>query len=269
MNSLVTNLLSLRRIEYLIIDYNLNILEMSVGVSRFDIYNSAQLGKDVRLVFPGLAGLENIFEEIIQGVKNNFELKGIMHSAFDSNASLTNDSLLYIDIGITKNLQEDSSNDELMIILEDVTERMILEQSLIQATNQANLLLKNLTVSNQYIDQIITSMADALLVTTLSGKIKKVNPAAQVLLEYSEAELIGQPIFKFLKLIDNLISEPSKIKNIYPWDCHQDLKLLGEVETVCQTKSKKLVPVAFSCSMVQTEIEHLQSYVYIIRDHKC
>ncbi|GAX41775.1 hypothetical protein NIES4075_27720 [Tolypothrix sp. NIES-4075] len=39
MNSLLKNLLSLRRIEYLVIDHNLKILEMSLGVNRFvDIY---------------------------------------------------------------------------------------------------------------------------------------------------------------------------------------------------------------------------------------
>ncbi|MBW4569581.1 MAG: hypothetical protein KME31_16605 [Tolypothrix carrinoi HA7290-LM1] len=87
------------------------------------------------------------------------------------------------------NIQESDDN-QLMIIVEDVTERMVLEQSLIQGTNEANLLLRTLKASKQYIDQIVTSMADALLVTTLSGNIKKINLAAQALLEYSEAELI-------------------------------------------------------------------------------
>ncbi len=42
--------------------------------------------------------------------------------------------------------------------------------------------------------------------------------------------------------------------------------LMKEVETVCQTKSGKTIPVAFSYSIVQTEVEHFQGYVYIIRD---
>lgn len=134
MNSLLTNLLSLRRIEHLVIDQNLKILEMSLGVNRFvDIYDEVQLGKDIRLAFPELEGLEDIFEAIIQGKQNNFELKGIMRS-------LQHDHPLYINICIM-NIQESDDND-LMIIVEDVTERMVLEQSLTQGTNEANLLLR-------------------------------------------------------------------------------------------------------------------------------
>ncbi|MGI2902129.1 ATP-binding protein [Tolypothrix sp. VBCCA 56010] len=256
MNSLLTNLLSLRRIEYLIIDQKLKILEMSLGVNRFvDIYEEVQLGKDIRLAFPELEGLEDVFEAIIQGKQNNFELKGIRRS-------LQHDHPLYINISIM-NIQEYSDN-KLMIIVEDVTERMVLEQSLTQGTNEANLLLRTLKASKQYIDQIVTSMADALLVTTLSGNIKKINLAAQALLEYSEAELIGQPIFNVIKLVNDFNLQIEEESNI----CNAVLPtpLMKEVETVCQTKSGKTIPVAFSYSIVQTEVEHFQGYVYIIRD---
>jgi PAS domain-containing protein len=140
------------------------------------------------------------------------------------------DHPLYINICII-NIQKDSDDNELMIIVEDVTERMVLEQSLIQGTNEANLLLRTLKASKQYIDQIVTSMADALLVTTLSGNIKKINPAAQALLEYSEAELIGQPIFNVIKLVNDFNFQISEEENI----CNAVLPtpLMKEVETVC------------------------------------
>ncbi|GAX41776.1 hypothetical protein NIES4075_27730 [Tolypothrix sp. NIES-4075] len=35
-----------------------------------------QLGNDIRLAFPKLEGLEDVFEAILQGKQNNFELNG-------------------------------------------------------------------------------------------------------------------------------------------------------------------------------------------------
>ncbi|MBN4005061.1 ATP-binding protein [Nostoc sp. LPT] len=257
MNSFSTRLLSICSIEYLIIDENFKIIEISLGLNHFvDIPNELKVDQDVRIVFPELEGLEDIFDAILQGEQDNFELKGIMRSQDTA-------SPLYIDIRITNNLQEDHSSNRLTIVVEDATERMVLEQSLFQGANEANLLLRNLKASKQYIDQIVTSMADALLVTTLSGEIKKMNYAAQILLQYNEIELIGQPIAKVIREVNKypLIIEDIDISH------RPDINsLVKEVETVCYTKSGKTIPVAFSSSIVKTEIEHFQGYVYILRD---
>ncbi|WP_017651485.1 ATP-binding protein [Fortiea contorta] len=268
MNSLFTNLLSLQRIEYLIIDQELNILEKSLGVERLDTCEQAHKGQDIRLIFPELTGLEDIFQEILQGRRNNFKLKGMMRSAVNNS-----DAPVYIDICITNNIHNNYQSHELMILIEDVTNRMVLEQALTQATNEANLLLNKLSATNQYVNQIMESMVDVLMVTTLSGKIKKLNLSAQVLLEYSEAELIGQPICKFITGVDNLITKTGEIQKTSLTNIHQELNsptisvpLIKEAESVCHTRTGKIIPVAFSCSMVQTEVEHFQGYVYIIRD---
>ncbi|MEH1820339.1 MAG: ATP-binding protein [Nostoc sp.] len=260
MNSLLTKLLSACGIEYLIIDESLKILEMSLGVNHFaDIPNEGKFGQDIRIVFPELEGLEDIFDAIRQGEQDDFQLKGIRRSQDSA-------SPLYIDIRITNNLQQDHSRNQIIIVVEDATERMVLEQSLFQGANEANLLLRNLKASKQYIDQIVTSMADALLVTTLSGEIKKINYAAQILLQYNEVELIGQSITKVIREVNN---HPLIVADIECIDIShgQDINtLLKEVETVCYTKSGKTIPVAFSSSIVKTEIEHFQGYVYILRD---
>ncbi|MEH2181727.1 MAG: ATP-binding protein [Nostoc sp.] len=256
----MTNLLSVCGIEYLIIDENFKIIEMSLGLNNFtDILNEAKLGHDVRIVFPELEGLEDIFDAILQGEQDNFELKGVMRSPDTA-------SPLYIDIRIINNIQEDHSSNQLTIVVEDATERMVLEQSLFQGANEANLLLRNLKASKQYIDQIVTSMADALLVTTLSGEIKKVNYAAQILLQYNELELIGQPITKFIKEVNKYPLIIGDIENIGRFHDQEKNPLIKEVETVCYPKSGKTIPVAFSSSIVKTEIEHFQGYVYILRD---
>ncbi len=253
MNSFSTNVLSVCGIEFLIIDESLKIIDISLGLSYFaDIPDEVKRGGDVRLVFPELEGLEDVFDAIQDGQQTSFELKGIRRSP-------DNASPLYIDISITKNIQQGNYSNSLIILVQNVTERMVLEQSLFQGANEANLLLRNLKASKQYIDQIVTSMPNALLVTTLSGNIKKINPAAQVLLEYEEAELIGQPITKILNKIGNI-----EVFNILQ---NPDINhLVKELETVCHTKSGKTVSVDFSYSIIQTEVEHFQGYVYILRD---
>ncbi|MEH2460585.1 MAG: ATP-binding protein [Nostoc sp.] len=254
----MTKLLSVCRIEYLIIDENFKILENSLGLNHFaDIPNEVKPGQDARIVFPELEGLEDIFDAIRQGEQDNFELKGIMRSQDTA-------SPLYIDIRITNNIQENSSNNPLIILVEDSTERMVLEQSLFQGANEANLLLRNLKASKQYIDQIVTSMADALLVTTLSGKIKKINLAAQILLEYDEVEILGQSITKVIREVNTY--PPISSENIDIFQDQDINPLEKEIETFCYTKSGKKIPVAFSSSIVKTEVEHFQGYVYILRD---
>ncbi|MEH2421215.1 MAG: ATP-binding protein [Nostoc sp.] len=260
MNSLLTNLLSVCRIEYLIIDENFKILEMSLELNHFaDISNEVQPGQDVRIAFPELEGLEDIFDAIRQGEQDNFELKGIRRSQDTAYP-------LYIDICITNNFQENSSRNPLIIVIKDTTERMVLEQSLFQGANEANLLLRNLKASKQYIDQIVTSIADALLVTTLSGKIKKMNLAAQVLLEYDEVELLGQSMTKVIREVNNYSLITGDIEKINILQNPYIDPLMKEVETICYTKSGKTIPIAFSSSIVKTEIEHFQGYVYILRD---
>jgi len=261
MDLLITKLLSLRCVEYLIINQDLKILEMSPSIYRLaDIPDEVKQDQDVRISFPELVGIEDIIDAISQGKENNFYLKGIMRSQYGF-------SPLYIDICITKNIKDDYLNNDLMMIVVDVTERIVLEQSLIQSANEANLLLRTLEASKQYTDEIVKSMADALLVTTLSGKIKAMNPSAQALLECDEAELIGQHISRVIKEVENLHSEiDSPCCSGAPTEYLDSTSLVKEFETVCKTKSGKTIPVAFSCSMVQTEIEHFQGYVYILRD---
>ncbi|MEH2405349.1 ATP-binding protein [Nostoc sp.] len=260
MNSSLINLLSICHIEYLIIDGNFKILEKSLGLNHFaDIPDEVKQGEDIRIVFPELEGLEDVFNAIRQGEQDYFELKGIMRSQDIV-------SPLYIDIRITNNIQEDHFSNSLLILVEDATERMVLEQSLFQGANEANLLLRNLKASKQYIDQIVTSIADALLVTTLSGNIKKVNIAAQVLLEYDEVELVGQSITKVIREVNNSTLITGDIESINILHNSYINPLVKEVETICYTKSGKTIPIGFSSSIVKTEIEHFQGYVYILRD---
>ena len=52
--------------------------------------------------------------------------------------------------------------------------------------------------AQEYVDNILHSMGEALLVTDAEQLIRRVNPSALRLLEYAEEELIGQPVAKVI-----------------------------------------------------------------------
>ncbi|MGA7979355.1 MAG: response regulator [Chromatiaceae bacterium] len=63
----------------------------------------------------------------------------------------------------------------------------VLEQKVAERTAE-------LAQANQYLENIITYMGEALLVLTPEGMIKMANPAAYHMLSYSEEDLLGMPI---------------------------------------------------------------------------
>lgn len=261
MSILLNKLLSLlapRHREYLLINRDGKILETSPGVKRFaEDPDQVSQGQNICLGFPELIGLETILIDILDERQDNFELKGI------SRCSTTGESL-YFDLYVIKHpLAFDPSNpdsqNQLIILLEDVTERMVLEQTLVQATNETRLLLSQLSASKAYIDQVITAMADALLVTKPSGTIKIVNPSAQHLFGYDESELVGNSIRLILSLADDLLTEHQQQLCV-------EQKPINNWEVVCQKKTGEKIMVSFSCSTIQMETEGSQHFIYIGRD---
>ncbi len=176
-------------IEYLLVNQDLLILETSLGVKRFvdDPYEPL-VGKHITDSFPELIGIEDFLMAVLEGEQESFDLKGIGRVTEEGSA-------LYFDIYVTLGKNQENC---LFFFVEDVTERMMLEQKLVQASNENSLLANNLSTSQKYINQIIHSMAAILLVTTPSGKIKTANKTALDLFGYRETELIGQSIFSII-----------------------------------------------------------------------
>jgi adenylate cyclase len=251
MNSLFKKLLALRQMEYLTLDQGFTIAAISPGAKRFaDPLEPLVRGKDYRLVLPELVGMEDVLIAVLQGEQPDFSLEAIVRP-------LENGSLLYFDLCITR-LEEDTFPGSVLILfLEDVTERRTLEQSLVQASNEMSLLLNTLSTSNHYIEKIITSMADALFVTTTAGIIKTVNQAAQDLLGYSQEELIHQP-FSTIVADENFL--PQAIQPSLNEGAWKD------VEVICRTKTGEKISIAFACSVIQTELEGLNDFLYVGRD---
>jgi PAS domain S-box-containing protein len=240
--------------EYLILDGNLNIQELSIGVDRFaESVDDVVEGNDVRAGFPELIGLEEVLDNILQGYRNSFELKGLTREA-----KAHRSKSLYFDVNIMSDEDPERNQDRLLLLFEDVTERMELEQNLVQRGNETSLLLSALNSTHDYLDKIVTFMADALLVTSADGTIKTVNHATQALFGYSEAELIGQHISSVIPSQELL----ERVQHAYILG-HTDLLLNAEVNCITQT-GKAQTTIAFSCSAISSG--DLHDFIYIGRD---
>jgi PAS domain S-box-containing protein len=254
MNPLFRKLLGPRQTEYLVVNHNFIIQETSAEVQHYaDTPGDALLGTDARISFPELIGIENILMSIVMGRRPSFELKGIARFA-DHNRPL------YFDMLAIEHENEQDMASNLLILIEDATEKMVMKQSLIQRANEANLLLSALAASKDYIDKVIRSMGDALLVTTTSGIIKTVNQSAQWLFGYSsEAELIDQPLS--IIVVEETLLYQARHRYIL-----SQKELLRELEVICTTKAGEEIWVEFSCSAIQTELDGLYDFIYIGRD---
>ncbi|MDJ0725183.1 MAG: EAL domain-containing protein [Prochloraceae cyanobacterium] len=114
--------------------------------------------------------------------------------------------------------------------------------------------LKNSTVSKFYLDKIVGSIIDSLIVVDLEGKIQKVNQATCNLLGYSEQELLGLNLEKIIE--ESSLSFP-------------DLKQQGYLEnkeTKYLTKQGITIPIILSSSFIENKSNQPCGIVCIAKD---
>jgi adenylate cyclase len=254
MNPFFKKFLIVHGIEYLIVDASLRVCTASEGVNRFaDTPEPIQIHDEVGLAFPELIGVEDLLQDVLEGRQISFDLKSL--SRFSESGVP-----VYFDMYVVQKEQVGTQEPQLIVFLEDVTARMSLEQRLVQATNETHLLIAALSESKRYIEQILSSMAEALIVTNETGLIKKVNQSALDLFEYSEGELLGQVISQIVGDRQDLVKE------FFLSQPEASESGLSPIEVVCQTKTHKKVYVSFSCSVINVSVAEIPDLVYIGRD---
>ncbi len=135
LNPMLLKLLALHEIEYVIVDENFIILEVSPGVKNFSDYPwDVAIGREVTLSFPELIGLESTLWEILENQKERFDIKGIARSK----NSLRPD---YINIYAMNEPTTEHSSKKLLILFEDSSEKMIWKQQVVQQENESYLLI--------------------------------------------------------------------------------------------------------------------------------
>jgi len=119
--------------------------------------------------------------------------------------------------------------------------------------------LQKTTVSKDYVDSIIASLGEMLLVTDYQGHILTANPATLNTLGYSEKELIGMPVNDLLSKDNILLSEHEK-------------KLLAQkgdvksIEVNFVDKNGQNIPVLVSISLLRGNSDKQQQIVHAARD---
>lgn len=122
--------------------------------------------------------------------------------------------------------------------------------------------LERTTVSKRYVDNIITSMTDALIVTTPEGVVRSVNRSAITLTGAVEARLLHRPL-RSLFAADAPAPFPDE-----PGGLRQAVSRGGitNVEARCVTESGGMVPVLFSASAMRDERNELTGIVCVASD---
>jgi diguanylate cyclase (GGDEF)-like protein/PAS domain S-box-containing protein len=119
--------------------------------------------------------------------------------------------------------------------------------------------LSETTITKNYLDTVLNSLSDAVIVTSPDGLIKSCNQATQALLGYSEDELIGKPLVGF-------IDEPHR--------SNYDVSTTSEVaglsvearETVLRTASGQTIPVSMAASAIASADPLFEGDIYVARN---
>jgi PAS domain S-box-containing protein len=129
---------------------------------------------------------------------------------------------------------------------------------LANAFNQMTYDLSRTTVSKSYVDNIIKSMLDTLIVVDADATIAKVNKSTLDLLGYKENELIGKPIEKVI------IEEGSKTGSVFDGLIPEGSA--GNVEKTYLTKDGAKIPVLFSGAVMPGDNGKIQGIVCVAQD---
>lgn len=260
--------------SFIIINRNLTITDSSIGVENFSVYPDAKIiDRDIREAFPETIGLEDIFQKIWDHQLTSFEIKGVCRDN-------DNYGSLYFDFYIIATNEINEADKEIIICIEDTTEIMMMSQTLLQRANEAELLSNALLQSKEYIDKIISAMADALIVTNHQGIIKTVNKAALNLFGYKHHELINKSIEILFK--DTVQMEIVHCKCLgmslhnqvtYSYKNRDNQPDFNNIEILCVSKKSEEILVSFSCATIfdyHSELDNIfdkeYSFVYIGRN---
>jgi len=123
--------------------------------------------------------------------------------------------------------------------------------------------LQSATVSRDYLDSIIKSMVDTLIVVNPDATIKTVNQATIDLLGYQENELVGSPIGKIFGIAEE------EEEHWFMGPALEDLVQRGfvlNVEKTYLSKQGKTIPVLFSGSIMRDTQGRIMGLVCVARD---
>ncbi len=252
----------LPHLEYVAIDGRSRVVDTSSNVQDvLGIEGDLAIDHDIFELLPELFGLEAVMDLIRDGVESYFELKAI------ARYGETEAPLSYWDLYIIYDERPDNPQG-LVLLLENVSDRMGLEQRLVQGSNELELTVDKLLVSEAQIEQILRSMPDSLFVTDLSGTILRANQVAIDLLNYEESQLIGT------SLTDLIGDKDFDVVDNQAFLFETTGEILRQCDVILIGKNSKKSIVSFTCSVFDSSdinknslnLEEQTKLIYIGRD---
>ena len=118
--------------------------------------------------------------------------------------------------------------------------------------------LSQTMVSKAYVDNIIESMADSLVVINVDGQIRHVNQATLNLLDFKKEDLEGQQVARIFGWAE---AEVDRLINRL-----KEHKYVANEEAIYRTKTGKKIPVSFSGALMQAANDRVLGIVCVAKD---
>ncbi|KPA13508.1 PAS domain S-box [Candidatus Magnetomorum sp. HK-1] len=156
-------------------------------------------------------------------------------------------------------------------LIKDDNDKPVSMWSIIQDITEREQILESLHESRAYIENILTSMIDALIVINLDLTIQKVNRALIELTDFEEIDLIGNHISVLMKSVDKEDVIQDHIKT--PWlntlfSKLIQTKTLKNFEMIFSCKSGDPIPVNFFGSTMMDNNDEVVGFLGIARNIK-
>ncbi|MDA9101393.1 ATP-binding protein, partial [Omnitrophica bacterium] len=132
-----------------------------------------------------------------------------------------------------------------------------LASSFNQMTDELNKTHNELTEAKDYVDSIIRSSIDALIVTDPAGKVIRCNPASKTLLGYEEKDLTGKSVDYFLPITS--AEQSNNVASIKKG-------LLSTAEVTFKKKDGTLANMLASATIMKSEQGHSLGVVLMAKD---
>ena len=131
-------------------------------------------------------------------------------------------------------------------------------QMLLEGFNQMAEDLDKTTVSKDYVDNIIKSMIDSLIVVSPENKIIRTNTATCMLLGYEEKELVGRPV-------ETIFGGSGSGRDRWTMTMSAD-NHVSNIEETYLTKNGQEIPVLLSASIMYDANKVIRGIVYVAQD---
>ena len=126
--------------------------------------------------------------------------------------------------------------------------------------------LRETTVSKEYVQNILKSMNETLIVLTPEDHIQTVNQATCDLLGYQAEELVGEPVAKIFREIEGRNITKIKLNHKSEVEKSDQQRFIINIENTALGKNGREIPVLFSVSAMLDNDENIQGMVCVATD---